>query len=213
MTAMWCAWNRVLVGTLTIAVLTWSGGRAEAQALLEDGFSVAVPEISAPSLTLVDFTAEPFSAGAYSGVMYSNVWRSGSDPALIFTYTVYWLSTDMSVTLRDFSVPGFAGVTTRVAQPDLSFNPPMRSADRLVPGEVRWTPFAGTVGHDTFTRDAYVFTDATEYELREALIRADGTGLQAVAAVYAPVPEPATLVAVAALGALGLRRRRATRPA
>jgi hypothetical protein len=188
-------------------------------ALIDD--PVVVPVLSEFELVSVSpLLTTPFDTGTITGDLYSEVFTSPSYPdQLIFGYRLE-RTDSTSNNLNRFthidwsgwgsSVGQLSGFTAAVNGADVTFDTAAVDADRLTPDVIGWNfeangdpAFRG--GESSYA--LFVFTDAPDYKEGAAAV-INGT-VQDGLLTYAPVPEPASMIALAAgVGMLAARRRR-----
>lgn len=200
--------------SLALTALTAVAGASLAQVQLNVDDLVVVPTIAEPPLNLVDVRFDNFVAGPLSGTLASVVAKTPAfGDNLIFAWIVINDATS-TANIGRVTVNGWTGWTAVVAQhsaQSLLGNPgkPVGTADRGVADTLGFN-FAKT-GVDKLVPGSnstvfWALSDATEYTLSTAQII---NGAVATVPTFAPVPEPATMVALGAgLAALAARRRR-----
>ncbi len=202
------------IRTTLLALGIVATGVASAQTVLNVNDQVAVPTIGIPTLNIVDIKTRSFSEPMFSGTLTSVVATSaGTGNNLIFAWI---LTNDATSTSRigRFTTLGWTGWTSAVAQHDArsaglpEFGATALTADRDV--DVIGFDF-GKVGANQLTagRNSTVFwalSNATQYTNAISNV-IDGSVAQVD--TFAPVPEPATMLALGAgLAAIAARRRR-----
>jgi hypothetical protein len=185
-----------------------------AQVVLNIDDEVVVPTIGVPALTVLAVKDEAFSSTTVSGRLVSVVAKAdGFGDNLIFAWAVL-NGTGSTGNVGRITVNGWTGWTSVVAQHSASSlfgndGKPVKTADRTTADTLGFN--FSKVGADKLSPGTnstvfWALSNATSFTENVASVI---NGSVAQVGTYAPVPEPATLLALGSgLAALASRRRR-----
>jgi hypothetical protein len=206
--------NNILKTVAVTGIAACAFAAANAQTALLNDTTVTVPTVPAPTLDIVDIKTESFTSGNFSGDLTSVVAKTdATGDNLIFAWILANDATSANA-IRRITLNDWMGWSAAVAQHEdaglVGASPKsVLDADRSVDGDVIGFDFPrtseGLLSPGTNSTVFWALSDATDYKASFASV-IDGT--VASVSTYAPVPEPASMLALAAgLGALVARRR------
>ncbi|MFW5697905.1 MAG: PEP-CTERM sorting domain-containing protein [Fimbriimonadaceae bacterium] len=206
--------NNILKTVAVTGIAACAFAAANAQTALLNDTTVAVPTVPAPTLSIVDIKTEAFASGNFTGELTSVVAKTdATGDNLIFAWILANDETSINA-IRRITVNDWMGWSAAVAQHEdaglVGTSPKsVLEADRSVDGDVIGFDFPrtqdGLLSAGTNSTVFWALSDATDYKESFASV-IDGT--VANVGTYAPVPEPASMLALATgLGALVARRR------